>query len=82
MLLLLFLFLSKGISHGKVIAGVIGAAKPQFDIWGDAVNVASRMESHGIIDRIQVTVICVSEFISHVYCVSGVTSARVPGDLI
>lgn len=44
-----------GISYGKVIAGVIGASKPQFDIWGDAVNVASRMESHGIIDRIQVS---------------------------
>lgn len=46
----------EGISHGKVIAGVIGAGKPQFDIWGDAVNVASRMESHGVLNRIQVRI--------------------------
>ncbi|XP_014290684.1 adenylate cyclase type 6 isoform X2 [Halyomorpha halys] len=44
-----------GINIGPVVAGVIGARKPQYDIWGNAVNVASRMDSTGIADKIQVT---------------------------
>ncbi|KAF7655392.1 hypothetical protein LDENG_00056860 [Lucifuga dentata] len=44
-----------GINHGPVIAGVIGAQKPQYDIWGNSVNVASRMESTGVEGKIQVT---------------------------
>ncbi|EEB11764.1 adenylate cyclase, putative [Pediculus humanus corporis] len=44
-----------GINIGPVVAGVIGARKPQYDIWGNAVNVASRMDSTGILDSIQVT---------------------------
>jgi class 3 adenylate cyclase len=37
------------------VAGVIGARKPQYDIWGNTVNVASRMDSTGVPDRIQVS---------------------------
>jgi len=44
-----------GINTGMVIAGVIGKKKFIYDLWGDAVNVASRMESHGIPGYIQVT---------------------------
>ncbi|XP_068618261.1 adenylate cyclase type 2 [Battus philenor] len=44
-----------GLNHGPVIAGVVGAQKPQYDIWGNTVNVASRMDSTGLMGRIHVT---------------------------
>ncbi|XP_051157374.1 adenylate cyclase type 2 isoform X2 [Leptopilina boulardi] len=44
-----------GLNHGPVIAGVVGAQKPQYDIWSNTVNVASRMDSCGEMGRIQVT---------------------------
>ncbi len=44
-----------GINTGSVIAGVIGKKKFTYDLWGDTVNIANRMESHGIPGRIQVT---------------------------
>jgi guanylate cyclase len=44
-----------GINSGPVIAGVIGRKKFAYDVWGDAVNVASRMESQGVPDRIMIT---------------------------
>lgn len=46
--------LFSGINHGPITAGVIGARKPHYDIWGNSVNVASRMESTGKAGCIQV----------------------------
>ncbi|MCE0484518.1 MAG: response regulator [Methylacidiphilales bacterium] len=49
------LHLRIGMNSGPVVAGIIGRRKFIYDLWGDTVNLASRMESHGVPDAIQVT---------------------------
>jgi class 3 adenylate cyclase len=56
-----------GIHCGPAVAGVIGTSKPSYDVWGDTINIASRLESHGLPDRIQV---------------SGRVRERLEGDLL
>jgi hypothetical protein len=66
-----------GINIGSVVAGVIGARKPQYDIWGNAVNVASRMDSTGVLDQIQVMAISVIALLLQCnHCIMRVYKSR------
>ncbi|XP_028840605.1 adenylate cyclase type 4 [Denticeps clupeoides] len=72
-----------GINHGPVIAGVIGAHKPQYDIWGNTVNVASRMDSTGELNKIQVTEETkkIAEVLGYSLTLRGVINVKGKGQL-
>nr|XP_020827257.1 adenylate cyclase type 4 isoform X4 [Phascolarctos cinereus] len=72
-----------GLNHGPVVAGVIGAQKPQYDIWGNTVNVASRMESTGVLGKIQVTeeTACVLQSLGYTCYSRGVIKVKGKGQL-
>ncbi|MCJ8749083.1 hypothetical protein PDJAM_G00172260 [Pangasius djambal] len=72
-----------GINHGPVIAGVIGAHKPQYDIWGNVVNVASRMDSTGVLNKIQATeeTAQVAESMGFVVTKRGIINVKGKGQL-
>jgi adenylate cyclase len=57
-----------GISTGPVVAGVIGTRKFAYDLWGDTVNTASRMETHGIPGCIQITATTHQHLKKHYHC--------------
>ncbi|KAK1797909.1 hypothetical protein P4O66_007959 [Electrophorus voltai] len=72
-----------GLNMGPVVAGVIGARKPQYDIWGNTVNVASRMDSTGVPERIQVTTDLYQVLSSYNYSLEyrGVVKVKGKGDM-
>lgn len=60
-----------GINQGPITAGVIGVKKPHFDMWGNTVNVASRMESTGRAGSIQVSLIIQLPLVCVCVCLAG-----------
>eukprot|EP01012_Entosiphon_sulcatum_P039748 TRINITY_DN5280_c0_g1_i2.p1 TRINITY_DN5280_c0_g1~~TRINITY_DN5280_c0_g1_i2.p1 ORF type:complete len:1101 (+),score=184.73 TRINITY_DN5280_c0_g1_i2:1350-4652(+) len=71
-----------GIDCGKVIAGVIGKHKFLFDIWGDSVNTASRMESHSVPGKITTTARVKEMMIDHFYFEPrGLVNVKGKGDM-
>ncbi|XP_008303526.1 adenylate cyclase type 5-like [Stegastes partitus] len=73
-----------GLNIGPVVAGVIGARKPQYDIWGNTVNVASRMDSTGVPERIQVTADLYQVLSSYNYTLEyrGVVTVKGKGEMM
>uniref|UniRef100_A0A3B4XG65 Adenylate cyclase type 5 n=1 Tax=Seriola lalandi dorsalis TaxID=1841481 RepID=A0A3B4XG65_SERLL len=73
-----------GLNMGPVVAGVIGARKPQYDIWGNTVNVASRMDSTGVPERIQVTADLYQVLSSYNYTLEyrGVVTVKGKGEMM
>nr|XP_042906415.1 adenylyl cyclase 78C [Parasteatoda tepidariorum] len=72
-----------GISHGPLVGGVIGAKKPVYDIWGNTVNEASRMDSTGTFDKIQVPKATAQILEAHGYLVQyrGLVAVKGKGEM-
>ena len=71
-----------GMSTGAAVAGVIGKSKFLYDLWGDAVNTASRMESYGTAGRIQMSE-ATREALIHPFCLEhcGVIDVKGKGEI-
>ncbi|HNR06736.1 MAG TPA: adenylate/guanylate cyclase domain-containing protein [Saprospiraceae bacterium] len=71
-----------GINSGPLIAGVIGSKKFSYDLWGDSVNIASRMESHGTGGLIQITQATYELVKDHFTCTSlGTVQVKGKGEM-
>ncbi|CAG5122835.1 unnamed protein product, partial [Candidula unifasciata] len=72
-----------GLNVGPVVAGVIGVKKPHYDIWGNTVNVASRMDSTGLPSKIQVTMDMYSILSKYGYALTlrGIVKVKGKGDM-
>lgn len=71
-----------GINSGSVVAGIIGNQRFAYDLWGDAVNVASRMESHGVPGAIQITEATHALVAAQFECISrGTVSVKGKGEM-
>ena len=73
-----------GIHTGPVVAGIVGVKKFQYDIWGDTVNTASRMESAGEVDRVNIsagTYLAVKQVPGLSFTARGKVSAKGKGEL-
>jgi class 3 adenylate cyclase len=69
-----------GIHTGPVVAGIVGTRKFQYDIWGDTVNTAARMESSGEVGRVNISEATYKLIVGSPLSVVGVEDGRSPTD--